>query len=283
LPLTPEERDELERLEHAFEAAAGRGVDLAEDIDALRRLRDLPHRPEAVRRRLVAEFRIYRAANARIALWALLHAALLARAADERATFIAVEETDQDHSGSLVGVDLLDADGVAVEVSETMLDDDLARDALICLDTSNRSTWGEFASDDETGRHVRLDIARILQAVVPERVFVSHPEVFPLAEGEELLEVGYSWGLTGTEDWGTGAWYFAVDRDVADADSALRAAVVDHLATPGANPDGLAFNWGDAVGEVPAETWARYGLRMLPVHGCRSVDVDHDETFVTAR
>lgn len=283
MPLTPEERDELERLEHAFEAAGGRGVGLAEDIDSLRRLRDLPHRPEAVRRRLVAEFRVYRAANARIALWALLHAALLARAADDRAAFIAVEETDQDHSGSLVGVDLLDADGAPLGVSEAVLDDDLVRDALNCLDTGNRSTWGEFASDDGTGRHVRLDIARILEAVVPERVFLSHPEVFALAEGEQVLEVGYSWGLTGTDDWGTGAWYFAVEHDVADPDSALRAAVADHLANSGANQDGRTFNWGDAVGEVPAETWARHGLRMLPVHAGRSLDVDHDETLGAAR
>jgi hypothetical protein len=279
----PEEHDELERLEHAFEAAGGRGVDLAEDIDALRRLRDLPHRPEAIGRRLVAEFRVYRAVNARIALWALLHAGLLARAADERAAFIEVEETDQDLSGSLVGVGVLDADGTALDVSETVLDTDLARDALNSLDTSNRSTWGEFTSDDGTGRHVRFDIARILDAVAPEQVFVSHPEVFALAEGEQLLEVGYSWGLTGAKEWGAGAWYFAVDHDVADPDAALRAAASDHLSTPGANPDGHAFNWGDAVGEVPAATWARHGLRLLPVHASRSVDVDHDETLAAAR
>jgi hypothetical protein len=35
--LTPEEREELRQLEAAFEKAGGRGVDLAERVDYLRR------------------------------------------------------------------------------------------------------------------------------------------------------------------------------------------------------------------------------------------------------
>lgn len=279
MPLTPDEQQRLDLLEDEFAAAGGRGVDLAEDIDTLRRLRDLPYRPDAIRRRLVAEFPVYRAVNARVALWAALHLALLARAADAQAAFVSVEETDEDLSGSLVGHQVLDAQGSPLDASDDILDTDEARDALNCLDTSNRGTWGEFAADDGSGRDVRLDLARILAAVAPERVFIAHPVVLPLAEDEQLLEVGYSWGLTGSRDWGAGAWYFAVDADVADPAAALRSAVADHLDRPDANPDGHAFNWGDAVVDVAPETWARHGLRPLPLPAGRSVDVDHDETF----
>lgn len=239
--------------------------------------------PEEVHRRLVAEFPVYRAANARIALWAVLYVALRARAADERAAFVAVDESDQDTSGALVACAVLDADGVTLpDASEAVTEDDDVGDALLCLDTSNRPTWGDYAVDDGSGRNVRLDIGRVLEEVAVGAVYAAHPPIWPLAEGEEVLEVAFSTGLTGTKDWGAGAWYFALDASVADAEAALRAAVAEYLAGPDANPNGYAFNWGDAIDEVPDDVWARQGLRPLDLPVARYLDVDHDETFAEA-
>lgn len=280
MPLTPEEQTELHRLETAFDHAGGRGPDLADDIDRLRRLRDLPQHPDEIRRRLQAEFAVYHAANNRIALWALFHIGLLVRAEHAEAAFVAVEETDQDSSGRLVLDSVLDAVGDCLDGDgPASADDDDLRTALSYLDRSNRGAWECFALEDEFGGNVRLDIGRILDTLTPSGVEGAHPETPALAHDEELLEVGFSYGLTGTSDWGAGAWYFAVREAVTDVEAALRAAVAEYLAMPEANPNGYAFNWGDALGEVPLEVWARHGVRPVELPVSRWLDVDHDETF----
>ena len=276
MPLIPEESARLAELEAVFEAAGGRGVEVADELDALRRLRDLPFRPEDVRRRLVAEFPVYTAVNARIGLWSLLHAAVLVRAQHAEAAFILVD-ADRGHRG-LLALAVLDEEGSPLDEAAALVDDDDLGDALSSLDTSNRGSWGAFVIEGWSGQ-ARLDLERILAAVTPSHVFGAHPPVWPLAENEEVLEVGFSYGLTGTKDWGAGAWHFAVDASVADAEAALRAAVAEYLATPGSNPNRYPFNWGDAADEVPDEVWARHGLRPLDIPAARSVDVDHDETF----
>ena len=283
MPLTPDQQAELARLEAAYTTSIGEvggpAVELIDDIDRLRRLRDLPFDPDEVRRRLQAEFPVFHAANHRIALWSLLHVALLVRAEHGDAVFVAVEETDQDRSGRLVFDSVLDAHGDCLDEDGASADDDDLRTALSYLDRSNRGVWEALAVEDGFGRNLRLDIGRIVETVSPVGIACSYPATFALADDEELLEVAFSYGVTGTSDWGAGVWYFAVRDTVTDVAAAMRAAVADYLAQPDANPNGYAFNWGDAVDEVPDDVWARHGLRPLDIPVGRSLDVDHDETF----
>jgi hypothetical protein len=175
MPLTPEECTRLDELEAAFARAGGRGVDVADEIDALRRLGELPYRPEGINRRLQAEYPVYRAVNERIALWSLLLATLIVRAEYAQAALIAVDESDQDDSGSLVGVGVLDSEGQTLDEDLGSGGDDLW-DVLSNLDQTNQHVWSQFRVSDERGRHWRLDVQRILDTIVPTAVEAVTPE-----------------------------------------------------------------------------------------------------------
>ena len=103
-----------------------------------------------------------------------------------------------------------------------------------------------------------------------------------LNAGEQLVEVGWAYGMACARDSDAGAWFFAAKDDVDNIEDAMRAAIADHLKKPDANPNKVAFNWGDAMNELTEEDWAKHGLRFLSLPPHRHINVDHDETFKKA-
>jgi hypothetical protein len=72
--------------------------------------------------------------------------------------------------------------------------------------------------------------------------------MFELKKGERLAAVRWHAEFHHDDKEG-GVWYFAAGPSVADLESALRAAVREHLAGL-AEPPKYAFNWGDGVNDV---------------------------------
>ena len=97
-----------------------------------------------------------------------------------------------------------------------------------------------------------------------------------LETGEHLVEIHWTYGLAGSRDSHAGVWYFAARTYVQVAQHYIRQAISAYRATVAAEH----FNWGDAIGDIPAEHWARYGLRLLSEPTpAESFAVDHDEQF----
>jgi hypothetical protein len=65
--------------------------------------------------------------------------------------------------------------------------------------------------------------------------------------------------------------------------AAMRAAVKEYLSTDEgkqiAENNGDDFNWGDAILNVPAELWEKYGLRMVTHLTDNVIVVNHDENL----
>jgi hypothetical protein len=123
---------------------------------------------------------------------------------------------------------------------------------------------------------------RIVEPVASPPEAVRAPaNAYPgLRPGERLVEVAWMEGVAGLGDAAAGHWRFAVEVQITDAELALRDAIKAYLAQPGANPDKVAFNWGDAVIELSPEDWSRFGLRLLDdVVGAQKIVVDHNEVF----
>lgn len=105
--------------------------------------------------------------------------------------------------------------------------------------------------------------------------------ILQLAPDEQVVQVGWSYGLPGEKDSGAGAWFFAVKDTVLDVKAALRQAVQAYLDGPDYEPPDHPFNWGDAINDLEERHWAAFGLRLLdPFPGQHGrVSVDHDEAF----
>ena len=77
---------------------------------------------------------------------------------------------------------------------------------------------------------------------------------------------------------------FHVGADVQDVEAALRAAVEEFLSTPAGRQaieeTNYDFNWGDAIVYVPAEIWAKHGLKLLDTPAYDTVYVNQDEVLV---
>lgn len=128
----------------------------------------LPSHADVVAR-LDAEIATYQAVKTRIATLSLIDVFVVTRQVFPDAAFIAVDNTDQDDSGSLVASeeDVLDANGDILDTDNNVVLTwvDYVWGPLSNLDSSTQVIWQPFIVQDDNGWNMRLDLNAIEQAV----------------------------------------------------------------------------------------------------------------------
>lgn len=101
-----------------------------------------------------------------------------------------------------------------------------------------------------------------------------------LKEDELLVQINWSYGLTGAKEWSAGFFWLAMKETInaETVEYTIRRVIKEWYAT---NPsaDTNYPNWGDAMQEVSDEHWEKHGFRVLvkpTASACFCVD--HDET-----
>lgn len=112
--------------------------------------------------RLAAEGDAYRTARGRIARLSLVDVLVTTRAAYPTAVAVAVDTTDQDYSGALVTTDrgALAADGSVLSTDRDGWSSDVWA-SLSNLDDLTRDVWDAYATRDEFGHVVSLDLLAV--------------------------------------------------------------------------------------------------------------------------
>lgn len=125
---------------------------------------------EAIQSVLAAEIEFYRESQARVALLSLLDVCVATRLVFPGAAFIAVSESDQDFTGSLVASeeDVLDAEYEPLttdDPNEALAWVDRVMGPLSNLNRDTVTTWQPFIVQNENGGDWKLDIGAVERAV----------------------------------------------------------------------------------------------------------------------
>lgn len=88
------------------------------------------------------------------------------------------------------------------------------------------------------------------------------------------------WTSGGGDDLEVGAWFVRHECPHYDVEANLRKAIDEYLSTDEGQAQiaGSVFNWGDAVNDVPAEIWQKYGITSIDdIESNGEIQVEHDE------
>lgn len=124
---------------------------------------------------MYANFRVHAEAITAVAASALFIVARIVRKYYPEAVYLQTQETDQDDSGALGFVDIIDAKMHSIDEDPPFLDD--LWEPLNMLDSSNRSLWEAFA--DYKSSYFWVDLQAIIDRIeLPATVMTpTRPEI----------------------------------------------------------------------------------------------------------